>query len=120
MEIDMRILNFNAQATAAIQGRTGGKLRLDVKDGTLMVRPTDRKAGPHVLTEIVTSGKTAKVEITDKQLEKLGVAAELANASTFGLRSDKYGWFAMTTGEAAEGDTTVIEGAEVAVSDAAE
>lgn len=116
----MRILNFNSQATAAIQGRSGAKLRMDVRDGTLMLRPTDRKAGPHVLSEISVQGKGAQVEITDKQLEKLGLSGLLADASTFGLRSDKYGWFAMTSGAAAEGDTTVVEGAEVSVADKAE
>lgn len=116
----MRILTFNTQATAAINGRTGAKLRMDVKDGTLMLRPTDRKAGPHVLSELSTKGKGVQVEITDKQLEKLGVAAALADASTFGLRADKYGWFAMTQGAAAEGDTAGIEGAEVTVAEKAE
>lgn len=111
----MRTINFNAAATSALQGRTGTKLRLDVKDGTLMLRPTDRKAGPHVLTEIEAKGKTCSVQITDKQLEKLGAQDILADASTFGLRSDKYGWFAVTTEPAAEGDTSVVEGAEASV-----
>lgn len=116
----MRILSFNTQATAAIHGRKGAKLRMDSKDGTLMLRPTDRKAGPHVLTELVTKGKGVQIEITDKQLEKLGIADSLADASTFGLRADKYGWFAMTAGAAAEGDTMTVEGAEVSVSEKAE
>ena len=116
----MRILSFNAQATAAIHGRKGGRLRMDVKDGSLMLRPTDRKAGPHVLTELVTKGKGVTVEINEKQLEKLGIGDTLAAASTFGLRADKYGWFAMTTGAPAEGDTMAVEGAEVSVAEKAE
>lgn len=108
----MRILTFNSQATSTVQGRKGGKLRLDVKDGTLFMRPTDRKAGPHVLTELQTKGKGLSVEITDKHLEKLGASDILADASTFGMRPDKYGWFALTAGDA-EGN---VEGAEVSVS----
>ena len=116
----MRILTFNAQATAAIAGRKGGKLRMDVKDGTLMLRPTDRKAGPHVLSELATKGKGVQVEITDKQLEKLGAADLIADASTFGLRADKYGWFAMSAGTPDADDKLAVEGAEVTVADKAE
>lgn len=114
----MRTLSFNAEATAAIHGRKGAKLRLDAKDGTLFMRPTDRKAGPHVLTEIDGKGKTVSISIADKQLEKLGVGALLADASTFGLVQDKYGWFAVRSVEDA-GDKA-IAGAEVTVSDKAE
>ena len=117
----MRVLTFNSQATTAIHGRKGAKLRLDVKDGTLFMRPTDRKAGPHVLTELQAKGKSGvSIEVTDKQLEKLGASGILEDASTFGLRADKYGWFAMTKDTPAEGDTLFIEGAEVSIADKAE
>ena len=106
----MRVLTFNSSATQAIHGRKGAKLRLDVKDGALFMRPTDRKAGPHVLTELETHGRGGvKVQITDKHLEKLGASDILADASTFGMRADKYGWFALTAG-GSEGN---LEGAEV-------
>jgi hypothetical protein len=120
-EIEMRILTFNTQATSAIHGRNGAKLRMDVKDGTLMVRPTDRKAGPHVLSELQTKGKNGvQVEITDKQLEKLGAAGILGATAQFGLRADKYGWFALTTGEASADDKLAVEGAEVTVAEKSE
>lgn len=113
----MRILTFNTQATAAIHGRKGAKLRLDVKDGTVMLRPTDRKAGPHVLTELQTKGKTGvSIEINEKQLEKLSAAGILEDASQFGLRADKYGWFALTKDAPAADDKMFVEGAEVTVS----
>jgi hypothetical protein len=115
----MRILTFNSAATAAIHGRKGAKLRLDAKDGTLFLRPTDRKAGPHVLSEIEAGkSKTVSVQITDKQLEKLGVSDLIADNSTFGLVQDKYGWFAMRSAEDA-GDKA-IEGAEVSITEKAE
>lgn len=117
----MRTLTFNSQATSAIHGRKGAKLRMDVKDGAMMIRPTDRKAGPHVLTELETAGKNGvKIAITDKQLEKLAGADILADASTFGLRADKYGWFALTKDAAAADDKMAVEGAEIKVSITAE
>lgn len=116
----MRILTFNSAATSAIHGRKGAKLRVDVKDGALMLRPTDRKAGPHVLTELETKGKGVQIQITDKQLEKLGAADILADASNFGLRADKYGWFALTQGEVSADDKMAVEGAEVSVAIKAE
>jgi len=113
----MRTLSFNSQATGAIHGRKGAKLRMDVKDGTLMIRPTDRKAGPHVLSELATKGKNGvAIEITDKQLDKLGAGEILADAATFGLRADKYGWFALTKADEAAEDTMAVEGAEISVS----
>lgn len=117
----MRTLTFNSAATSAIHGRTGAKLRLDVVDGVLKVRPTDRKAGPHVLSELATHGKNGvKIEITDKNLEKLGAADLLSETATFGLRADKYGWFALSTEAASAEDKMAVEGAEIKVSISAE
>lgn len=111
----MRVISFNNEATSAIHGRKGGKLRLEVKDGTLFMRPTDRKAGPHVLTELNGKGKTVNVEITDKHLEKLGAADLLAEDAEFGLVQDKYGWLALRKDVSAE-DKLAIQGATATVS----
>lgn len=94
----MRVITFNATATSAIDGKSGGKLRLDVKDGTLCIRPTDRKAGPHVLSEMTKGKDGVEVQISDKQLEKLGIGGLLTEAASFTLVEDKYGWFALRTG----------------------
>jgi hypothetical protein len=110
----MRILSFNDQATKAISGRKGSKLRIDVKDGNVMVRPTDRKAGPHTLTEQIVGDDKVQIEITDKQLDKLGATALLVANGTLGLRATKYGWFMLTTHAAMEGDE-LVEGAQVSV-----
>jgi hypothetical protein len=112
----MRVIQFNKEATDAIQGRKGGKLRIEVRDGTLFMRPTDRKAGPHVLAEIKgTKSKGVNVEITDKHLEKLGASEILADASNFGLVADKYGWMALRQDVAAD-DKMAVEGAQATVS----
>lgn len=112
----MRVISFNKEATDAIHGRKGGKLRIEVRDGTLFMRPTDRKAGPHVLSEIKGSkSKGVNVEITDKHLEKLGAGEILADASTFGLVADKYGWMALRQDVAAD-DKMAVEGAQATVS----
>jgi len=111
----MRVITFNNEATTAIHGRKGGKLRLEVKDGTLFMRPTDRKAGPHVLSEIQGKGKSVNVEITDKHLEKLGASDLLAENAEFGLVADKYGWLALRKDVSAD-DKAAITGATATVS----
>lgn len=113
----MRVITFNTQATQAVQARTGAKLRLDVREGNLCIRPTDRKAGPHVLTEIEAKGKTVSVQVTDKQIEKLGAGDILAVDATFGLVADKYGWFALQAAPAAD-TAGLVEGAEATVTEA--
>lgn len=109
----MHTIQFNAAATQALQGRTGGKLRMEVRDGTLMVRPTDRKAGPHVLTEYRDFGKGGiAVDIDDKQFEKLAAADLLADKTEYTIVKDKYGWFALRAGDDVEG---AVEGSKATV-----
>lgn len=111
----MRVISFNKEATDAIHGRKGGKLRLEIKDGTLFMRPTDRKAGPHVLSELAGSkSKGVNIEIKDKELEKLGAAEILADGGEFGLVADKYGWFALRQNIDAE-NKMAVEGATATV-----
>lgn len=108
----MITIQFNAAATQAIQGRQGGKLRMEVRDGTLFIRPTDRKAGPHVLTELQSGGrggKSVSVQIDEKQLEKLGANELLEHNAAFNLVEDKYGWYALRSGDDT-GDKTVDGG----------
>ena len=112
----MKILSFNDKATQAIHGRSGAKLRVDVRDGVLFLRPTDRKAGPHLLAEIKGSkSKGINVEITDKQLDKLAMAKVLSDDATFGMVTGKYGWMGLVESPEADNALT-IEGAQVTVS----
>lgn len=102
-------LQFNSAATQAISGRSGAKLRTEFRDGVMHVRPTDRKAGPHVLTEMQSRGRNGiAVEISDKQVEKLNGGDAMKDGSTFYVVPGKYGWFALQSGEAPEGNDTKV------------
>lgn len=109
----MTQLNFNSAATQALSGRSGAKLRMEVRGDTMFIRPTDRKAGPHVLTEIKQHGKSGvSVTLEDKQVEKLAAAGILTDAAAFNVVADKYGWFALRAGtegeEAANGAKATV------------
>lgn len=108
----MRVLNFNSQATVALVECGGSKLRMEMRDGTLFIRPTDRKAGPHVLSELQNGQDDLSVEITDKAFEKLASTA-LVDGATFGLEVDRYGWFALR--EVTNLGEKAVEGALVTV-----
>lgn len=101
-------LQFNPAATQAIQGRSGAKLRTEFRDGVLHVRPTDRKAGPHVLTEMQSKGRGISIDLDDKQVEKLQGGDTMANDTSFFVVPGKYGWFALQAGEAPEGNDTKV------------
>ncbi|HEX8348748.1 MAG TPA: hypothetical protein VF598_02195 [Hymenobacter sp.] len=105
-------IQFNAAATTMLQGRTGSKLRIFAQDGELRVRPTDRKAGPWVLSEYRQHGqKGIAVDIDEKQLEKLGAGDIMAHQAQFNVVKDKYGWFALRNGEeSAERATISMKG----------
>lgn len=108
-------INFNAAATQAINNTKGSKLRMEVRNGVLFVRPTDRKAGPHVLAELVVvgRGRNLAVNLDDGQLERLEAGNLLENNATYNLVEDKYGWFALRAGD--EADEKTIEGASATV-----
>ncbi len=98
-------LQFNTAAASLLQGRKGGKLRMEMRDGTMFVRPTDRKAGPHVLTEYKTGARgLLAVDIEDKQVEKLQAGTAMSDKAQFNVVKDKYGWFSLNP--AVEGDTS--------------
>jgi hypothetical protein len=110
-------LTFNAAAVSAFMAKAanGKRFRLAVKDDTLFIRPTDRVKGPHVFADfpsVPAAGSTLKVQLTDEQIEKLGVTLE--QGSKFGIKEDRYGWFFLTTDESAG-----IEGAKASVVKAA-
>ena len=108
----MRVLNFNGAASAAIAERAGTKLRFQNRDGVMFIRPTARKASPHLAELAGSKTKGFSIEIADSQLEKIVGTGVLADASTFGLTAAKYGWYALT----ATGSEGSIEGAEISVS----
>ena len=111
----MATIQFNTAAASALQGRSGGKLRMEVRNDTMFVRPTDRKAGPHVLCEYRQHGKSGlAVDIDDKQFEKLKANDILADKAEFSIVKDKYGWFALRAGDvegAIDGGKATVRGA---------
>ncbi len=106
------ILTFNSAATSLLGGR--GRSRVEFKDDSLRMRPTDRKAGPHVLADFTAKGKGSQITIEGKQMDKLGAASQLTDGAEFHVAKDKYGWLALRSGEAPEGSDTA--GAKVTVS----
>lgn len=110
-------LSFNSAAVAAFMAKSanGKRFRVQVKDGTLFLRPTDRVKGPHVFADYPsapTAGSSLKVQLSDEQIDKLGINLEQGNK--FGIKEDRYGWFFLTTDEGAG-----IEGAKASVVKAA-
>ena len=110
-------LSFNSAATSAFVAKNSAstRFRMAVKDGTLFLRPTDRAKGPHVFADYMqapAAGGTLKVQLTDDQIEKLGISLEQGNK--FGIQADRYGWFFLTQDQDAG-----IDGAKATVIKAA-
>lgn len=110
-------LQFNTAAASLLQGRKGGKLRMEMRDGAMFVRPTDRKAGPHVLTEYKAGARgVLTVDIEDKQVEKLQAGSTFTDKAQFNVIQSKYGWFTLapaTDGDEVEAKATLaIKSAE--------
>lgn len=109
-------ISFNPAAVSAFIAKmaAGTRFRMAVKDGTLFIRPTDRAKGPHVFADYMqtpSAGSSLKVQLSDEQLEKLGL--NLEQGTKFGVQEDRYGWFFLTT------DDTGIEGAKATVTKSA-
>lgn len=105
-------LSFNGPAVAAFDAKApnGVKFRLDSKDGRLFLKPTDRKAGPHVFADFGRSGNGIKINLEGYQLDKLGMA-NLEAGQKFGIHADRYGWFYLV----ADGEEGAIQGAKASV-----
>jgi hypothetical protein len=85
---------------------------MEVRDGTMFVRPTDRKAGPHVLCEYKDGPRGGiAVDIEDAQIEKL--AHKFEDKSQFNVVKDKYGWFSLAPegkGDDTDAKVTIKDG----------
>lgn len=109
-------ISFNGAAVTAFLAKmpTGTRFRVANKDGVLFIRPTDRVKGPHVFADYMSTpaaGGSLKVQLTDEQLDKLGVNIE--QGKKYGVQADRYGWFFLTS------DESGIEGARASVAKAA-
>ena len=105
-------LSFNAPAVAAFDEKAGAgvKFRLDAKDGRLFLKPTDRKAGPHVFADYARSANGIKINLEGHQLDKLGMA-NFEAGQKFGIHADRYGWFYLV----ADGEEGSIQGAKASI-----
>lgn len=110
------VLSFNPAAMAAFTAKTKGeeqfvKFRVAARDGVLMIKPTDRKAGPHVLPAVDKLGTGGgRMTIEGYELDKLGV--DPGADTKFSVIPNKYGWFTLAN-ENTEG---ALEGATAKVS----
>jgi len=105
-------LSFNGNAVSAFLNKmpSSNRFRVANHDGVMFLRPTDRKKGPHVFADFMQTpqaGSTLRVQLTDAQLDKLGINIE--QGQKFGVQQDRYGWFFLTS------DDSGIEGAKATV-----
>jgi hypothetical protein len=109
-------LSFNGAAAAAFDAKHADahRFRVDVRNGTLFIKPTHRKVGPHVFTDYVRSTSERgglKVTIEGSQLDKLKDLSPLEAGQKYAVQEDRYGWFYLTS-EDAEG---ALAGAKASV-----
>lgn len=96
----MTSITLNAAARQADKFSTNAKVRAKLVDGTLFIRPTAR-AKPVNLPKterLVEMSQTGKVELEGMELA----------SGTYGLRADKYGWFALTPGHQGRGPSAKV------------
>lgn len=96
----MVAITLNAAARSQDKFSTNGKIRAKLVDGTMFLRPTARKAPVNLpkaerLVDMSTAGKV--------ELEGMELAS-----GTYGLRADKYGWFALTPGHQGRGPSAKV------------
>lgn len=95
----MTTLTLNAAARSQDKFATNGKIRAKLVDGLMFIRPTARKAPVNLPKD------ERLVTITNGKVELEGM--ELASGS-YGLRADKYGWFALTPGHTGRGPSAKV------------
>jgi len=96
----MTTITLNAAARSQDKFSTNGKIRAKLVDGVMFIRPTGR-AKPVNLPKterLVEMSSAGKVELEGMEL----------TAGNYGLRADKYGWFALTPGHQGRGPTAKV------------
>lgn len=109
-------ISFNGAAAAAfdLKHKDAHRFRVDVRNGTLFIKPTHRKVGPHVFTDYVRgNGERGglKVTIEGAQMDKLKDLTPLEAGNKYAVQEDRYGWFYLTS-EDSEG---ALAGAKASV-----
>jgi hypothetical protein len=109
-------ISFNGPAALAFDAKhkDAHRFRVDVRNGTLFIKPTHRKVGPHVFTDYVRgTGERGglKVTIDGAQMDKLKDLNPLEAGQKYAVQEDRYGWFYLTS-EDSEG---ALAGAKASV-----
>jgi hypothetical protein len=96
----MATLTLNTAARGQDRFVGAQKIRAHIKDGTLFIRPTHRASA-------VNLDKSAEhlVPLNGAKIELEGVEMP---AGTYGVRADKYGWFALIPGHQGRGPSVKI------------
>lgn len=96
----MATITLNAAARQQDKFSSNGKIRAKLVDGVMFLRPTGR-AKPVNLPKterLVEMSANGKIELEGME----------AAAGTYGLRADKYGWFALTPGHQGRGPSAKV------------
>lgn len=96
----MTTITLNAAARSQDRFSANNKIRAKIVDGIMFIRPTDR-AKPVNLPKterLVDVSNAGKLELEGMELQ----------AGTYGLRADKYGWFALTPGHQGRGPSAKV------------
>lgn len=95
----MTTVTLNAAARSTDKFAANGKIRAKIVDGTMFLRPTARKAP-------VNLPKAERlVDVSNGKFQLEGVEHA---AGSYGLRADKYGWFALTPGHTGRGPSAKV------------
>lgn len=96
----MATLTLNTAARGLDRFAGAQKIRAHVIDGTLMIRPTHRASAVNLdkASEYLVPLKGNKFEIEGVEV----------GAGNYGVRADKYGWFALVPGHAGRGPAVKV------------
>lgn len=95
----MATLTLNAAARGLDRFAGASKLRTKIVEGTLFIRPTERKARVNLKKD---------EQLVDMNGGKLSIEGMDHPAGSYGIREDKYGWFALTPGHTGRGASVKI------------
>lgn len=95
----MTTLTLNTAARGLDRFSGASKIRAQVRDGVMFIRPTERKARVNLKKD---------EQLVDIAGGKVSIEGMEHPAGTYGLRADKYGWFALTPDHKGKGATAKI------------
>jgi hypothetical protein len=97
---------FNAKATEFMSEKSPTKVRVNASwNGTegLLLRPTTRKTGPHIMLPLEQKARGYVVQIDEAVLEKMveeGMPSDFLQAGErYSVMDETYGWVALLPGE---------------------